>query len=446
MNLKSRLKPFTALAVTALAASTLAAGCSSDNPLAAAQDGLCCNSFKLGADLSNVDFGLDGQVKGEFKAFAQAGLDLSAVADGALVDVSTACESIARDVGASAEDINEIDASTDSPAKKLTAWCNLATATVKANFSATGKFKATASVDFQAPKCQASVSAQANCEAGCSVDGKCDVSADVKCEGGKLPTVECTGKCEATVDVPSVSCTGGCTGKCTGGCTAEAGATVDCTGTCDGTCTVDGTANGASGVKADGTCEGKCSGTCTASANAAVTCEGTCGGSCEGTCEAKGGSAKFECNGKCDVTAGTPPKCEGSAELDCDVDVDCKANCSASVSAKAECTPPRVAVVLSASADLDVEAQANLKVAVASLEANLPKIVVVLRARGEAFAAGIAASVKAGGNLTANVGDLSGEAVFCLPPIVSAIGSASANFKASLDGATSISGAVSGMN
>jgi len=446
MNLKNRLKPFTALTICAVAVPLLISACNSDNPLGSAQDGLCCKNFQVGADLSGQEFGLKGQVKGEFVALAQAAADLGAVATGALTDVSIACESIARDVGADDAKITQVEGMTGDPQAKTKAWCDLATASIKANFSASGKFKATIGIDYQAPKCSASVSAQANCEAGCSVDGKCEASAELKCEGGKLPTVECTGKCEASVDVPSVSCTGSCSGECSGSCSASADAPqIDCEGTCEGSCTADGTASSGSGVQADGTCKGKCDGTCTAKpGSAAAECKGTCGGSCKGTCEATGGGAKFECNGKCSATAGTPPKCEGSAELDCDVKAECKANCSASVKAKAECTPPAVAVVLDAKGNIDADAKAQLNVAIASLETNLPQLLVVIKARGASFTAGIKASLDAGVSLSGNLGSLSGEAVFCVPPIVTALTSATGNFKSALDGSLSVAGAVGG--
>jgi len=444
MNLKSRLKPFTALAMCAVAVPLLISACNSDNPLSKAQDGLCCNNFAVGADMSGQDFGLKGEVKGQFVALAQAAADLGAVATGALTDVSIACESIARDVGAKDADITKVDNMTGDPRAKTSAWCKLAADTVQASFSASGKFKATIGIDFQPPKCSASVSAQANCEASCSVDGKCDASAMVTCEGGKLPTVECTGKCAATVDVPEVSCTGSCSAECTGGCTASADAPqIDCEGKCEGTCTADGTAASGSGVQADGTCKGKCEGTCTAKpGSASAKCEGTCSGTCKGTCQATSGSAKFECNGKCDVTAGTPPKCEGSAELDCDVSAECKSNCSASVKAKAECTPPSVAVVLDAKGNIDADAKAQLNVAIASLETNLPQLLVVFKARGASFTSGIKASYDAGVALSGNLGSLSGEAVFCVPPIVTALTNATGDFKAAFDGSLAVTGAV----
>jgi hypothetical protein len=74
--------------------------------------------------------------------------------------------------------------------------------------------------------------------------------------------------------------------------------------------------------------------------------------------------------------------------------------------------------------------QAEIDTDIASLKANLPNLLVVLKARGEAFTAGIEGSVKAGVNIGGNVGSLSGEAVFCLPPIVAAIGDASDKFAA----------------
>ena len=440
MKSKSRLKPFAALALCAVTVPLLASACNSDNPLGSATDGLCCKQFVVGADLSGADFKLTGQLDGKFHAFAQAGSDLGALASASLTDVSVACESIARDVGASADDIATADATTGDATAKLKAWCDLAVATIKANFSASGKFKAKASLAFQAPTCKASVSAQANCEAKCTVDGKCDASAMVTCEGGKPPIVDCKGDCKATVDVPAVSCSGSCSAKCTGGCTATADTpTIDCEGKCDGSCTVDGTAASGSGVQADGTCKGKCDGTCTASGGGVMAkCDGTCTGTCQGTCSATSGGAKFECNGSCTVDAGSPPRCEGSAKLDCNVDADCEGSCSASVKAKAECTPPQVSVALSADANLDADARAQLNVALASLETNLPQLLVVVQARGASFTAGLEGAVSAGTSLTTSIGSFSGEAALCVPVIVSAVGSASSNFAATLKAAASV--------
>ncbi|HYP89769.1 MAG TPA: hypothetical protein VEQ59_16490, partial [Polyangiaceae bacterium] len=399
---------------------------------------LCCNSFQVGADMSGADFGLDGDLKGQFKAFAQASSDLSVVANGALTDVAVACENIARDLGAKEADVQA--AAAKSGADQVKALCALATAQIKAKFGASGELKATLAVDFQPPVCTASIDAQASCQGSCSVDAKCDADvAPPKCTGGKL-TVECSGKCEASGGV-DVSCTGTCGGSCSGSCTAEAGATIDCEGTCEGSCTVDGKAGSASGVQADGTCKGKCDGKCTMAADAKVECKGTCEGKCDAACEAKAG-VKFTCDGKCTGTA-EAPKCEGGkAEVDCDVDADCKANCSASASAKADCKPPALAVTATVSGTASVDAQAQIDAAVASLKANLPNLIVVVKARGAAFKSGIEASVSAGGKITANAGDLSGEAVFCALPIANAIGKASTDFAAALSASVDVTASV----
>src|ERR1700759_3279332 len=156
MMLKNRLKPLSALAFTAFTIPMLAVCCGSDNPLSKAQEGLCCSKFVVGADLTGVNFGLSGQAEGQFEALAQASSNLSAVASASLTDVATACEAIARDVGASPDDINTADATSGDQTAKTKAWCDLATATIKANFSAKGMFGVTLGVDFQPPVCTAS--------------------------------------------------------------------------------------------------------------------------------------------------------------------------------------------------------------------------------------------------------------------------------------------------
>ncbi|MDF3065208.1 MAG: keratin associated protein [Polyangiaceae bacterium] len=433
-----RFQPLSALALTGLAVATLTTGCGEDNPLSKAQDGLCCSEFVVGADLRGVDFELDGEIKGQYSALAQASADLAAVASGALTDVGIACENIARDLGAKKADTDAAAAKTG--ADRVTALCNLATTQIDATFGASAEVKGTLSVDFQPPVCTASIDAQASCEGGCTVEAECDAMATPpKCTGGKL-TVECSGSCEAEGGV-DVSCTGTCMGECSGSCTAEAGATVDCDGTCEGTCTVDGTANSGSGVQADGTCQGKCEGKCTAKAGAKVDCSGTCEGSCSATCEAKAG-VKFTCDGKCEGDF-EAPKCEGGkAELSCKADADCKANCSASASAKAECQPPSLNVAYDVTGNASADAQVKIEAGLASLRANLPNLIVVLKARGAAFTAGIEGTVNASGKIAGNAGDLSVKATACLIPIGAAVAEAAGNFKASLDASVKVAAAA----
>jgi hypothetical protein len=434
-----RFKPLTALAITGMTVSLLTTACGEDNPLSDAAGALCCESFSVGADMSDAEFGLEGDIQGQFRAFAQAASDLSVVANGAMIDVSVACEAIARDLGASDEDVDAELAK--APEDSVTGLCALATAQIEAKFGASGELNATLAVDFQPPVCTASVEAAASCQGGCSADAECDLEANPPtCDGGKL-TVECSGTCMGSADA-AVSCTGTCSGSCEGSCTAEAGATVACEGTCEGECTAAGNAN-QSGVQADGTCMGNCSGKCTAKAGVMVECMGTCEGKCDAACEAKA-DVKFTCDGEC-MGEFEAPKCEGGElKVDCNVDAECKANCEASASAKAECHPPSIAIVATGSGTANVDAAVQIEAAIASLKANLPALLVVFEARGEAFAAGIKASLDAGKEIALDVGDLSGEAAFCAPAIVGAITDASANFAASFEASGEVVLAVTG--
>jgi hypothetical protein len=433
-----RFQPLTALAFTGLFVVAAASGCSE---VADAQSSLCCSEFVVGADLSGVDFELEGDVKGKFVTLAQASADLSAVASGALTDVSIACENIARDLGAAKADTDAAAAKTG--ADGVTAWCNLATAQIDATFGASATVKGELTVDFQPPACTASISAQASCEGSCSADASCTAMAEPPtCTGGKL-VVECSGSCDVSAEAPEISCSGGCTGECSGSCTAEAGATVACEGTCEGTCTADAAGGtGMNGIQADGSCKGKCDGKCTASAGAKVMCEGKCEGTCNAKCEAQPGAVKMKCDGKCDGEF-EAPKCEGGkAEVKCNASAECKANCSASASAKAECVPPSLNIEFAATGAVDAEAQVKIDAGIASLKANLPNLLVVLKARGSAFADGLEATADATISLKGDAGDLSTKAVACLVPMGAAAVEAAANFKASLDASVKVAGAA----
>jgi len=432
-----RFQPLTALAVAGFAIASLTTGC---NKIADAQKGLCCSEFQVGADLSGVDFELDGTIKGQYSALAQASADLGAVASGAITDVSIACENIARDMGAAKKDTDAAAAKTGSA--KVTAMCALASAQIDATFGAKASVKGTLTVDFQPPVCTASLDAQANCEGGCTVDASCDAMATPpKCTGGKL-TVECSGSCEGTAKAPTISCTGTCSGKCEGSCKAEGGVKVACDGKCDGTCTADAAGGTGKGIQADGSCQGQCDGKCTAKAGVMAECKGTCEGTCDAKCEASPGGVKFTCDGTCtgDFEA---PKCEGGkAELSCKADADCKASCSASASAKAECKPPSLNIAYAVTGTADVEAQAKIDAGIASLKANLPNLLVVLKARGKAFTDGISATVTASGNIAGSAGNLSTKATACLIPIGAAVESAAADFKASFDASVKVAGSA----
>jgi len=435
MNLKNRLKPFTAVAFSALALSTVIAGCSD---LKDAQDAACCKEFEAGADMTNVDFGVDASIKGSFSAFASAASDLSAVGTGSISDITTACQNIALDLGADASD-PKVAGKTGTAA--LTAWCDLAKAQISANFGANGSLATSISANFEPPRCSASLTATANCQASCSADAKCDIKANPpKCTGGTL-SVECSGGCTAEGNA-ELSCTGSCSGSCSGSCKASGGATVDCKGKCDGTCSAGAMGDTmGSGIQADGSCEGQCDGTCTLAADAPkIECKGTCDGKCDAKCSGTA-EVKAKCDGHCDADY-TPLKCEGGKlEGGCQVDASCQGSCNASASAKAECTPPSVSVTAKAKANLSANAQAQLDAAIASLEVNLPNILVVFKARGENFTASLKAAVDAGVSLTGS-GKLGAKGAVCGVLIASTIGTASENFAASLSAAGSVAGSV----
>lgn len=421
----------------ALALPLLTNGCG-DDPLAAA----CCTDFKVGADLSGADFGVDAEIAGKFKVFAQAAGDLSGVAQASLDDVLGACRSMAIDAGATKEEQAAEEAK--SPREAVKGWCTLAIAKINATFSAQGSASAALTINVAAPKCEASFSAGAKCNANCSANVECqgDVSAKPPtCEGGKLE-VSCEGSCEASAEAPSIACEGECGGTCEGSCSAEAGASVDCEGKCEGTCEAGGSAGG-TGVQANGECNGTCKGTCTMKADAKVKCTGTCKGSCNATCKARPGQASVKCDGKCSGKA-EPLSCKGGemkANVECQADAKCEANCNASVQAKAECTPPKVEVSLKASAQGSANAQVNA--VVESLKVNLPKIFLTFEARGKAFADMV---VNVSGSATAifDPGKLGVKGTACAAAIVGvlveAAGNASASFEASGSVAASLTG------
>ncbi|MEO7037754.1 MAG: hypothetical protein ABI335_28350 [Polyangiaceae bacterium] len=438
MILKNRLKSFTALAVTALAVSSLGAGCSAVKD---AQGALCCSDFKIGTDMTNTKFDVDASIQGSFSAFANASSDLSAVATGSIADVTTACQNIALDLGADPTDAS-VDGKTGTDALK--GWCDLAKASIGADFGAKGSLAGSVSVDFEPPKCTASIKATADCQASCSADASCDIKATPPtCKGGTL-TVECSGSCTASGSA-DVACTGSCTGGCSGSCTASGGVKVDCKGKCDGTCSAGATGGATAkgtGIQADGSCNGQCDGTCTLDADAPkINCTGVCDGHCDAACTATA-NVNVKCDGSCDSDY-TPLKCEGGTlEGGCKVDASCQGSCNASASAKAECTPPSVAVVAKANADLDANGQLQLQTAIASLEANLPQILVVFKARGQAFVDSFSAAVSAGADITGS-SKLNANGIVCGALIVDTLGTASANFGSALDAAGTVAGAVS---
>ncbi|MBX3219917.1 MAG: hypothetical protein KF795_05310 [Labilithrix sp.] len=421
-------KRFHGAALMAAVTLTAVVGCGED-PLASA----CCTEFKVGADLSGVDFGVDASIKGQFNAFAQASADLSGAASGALDGVTGACKGMAQVGGANATADEPAD-----PGARVKFWCDLAVAKIQASFQAQGGASAALNIQVTPAECKASFKAEANCQASCQVDASCDASAKPPtCEGGKLE-VSCEGGCEGEANA-SIACEGGCTGTCEGSCTAEGGVAVDCEGKCEGTCTAKAGASDG-GAQADGSCKGECNGTCTASATAPkVECKGTCKGSCSAKCEAKAG-ATVKCDGKCSGKA-EPLSCKGGElKAQCEVNAECGGNCSASASAKAECTPPKLDIAFSASAQGSASGEAALMVE--AIRLYLPEILLVFQARGKAFV-DLTGKVVASGSATLDPGKLGLKGAACLGAIVPVVVQAGANVTAAFEASGKVAGQFS---
>ncbi|MBX3192756.1 MAG: hypothetical protein KF819_37580 [Labilithrix sp.] len=393
-----------------------------ENPLSV----VCCTQFKVGADLSAVDFGLRGEARGEFLAFAQASSDLAATASNAMLDVQAACRDIAVELGAPEADVT---AASDRPDRERTAeLCRLAVGQIQARVTARARLE----VLFQPPVCEVSVQAQARCAAACRADGRCDVRVNPPvCRGGKLEIV-CRGECSADVGA-SVYCEGSCTGACQGECVAQGG--VRCNGRCDGTCTAEGSATGQA-FDAQGNCVGTCQGACAATPPG-VRCQGSCKGQCDAACRAEA-SGSVTCDGRCSGEY-EPLRCRGGTlEGGCDVQASCKANCQASATARASCRPPAVLVRAGVAVDPDVAR------AIQVLEAKLPPLIVVLQARGQAFVNLVTELAQSGGGAlsAALQGNLSATAAACLIPIGATIGDAAANARVSVEGSAAVLGSV----
>ena len=390
----NKLTKVTALGILAAAALLPTGGC---DKVKDAQGAVCCSAeeFQVGGTVSaDIGGGAEGQIA------AQAVADFAGIAAAAVSDITGACRSIAQDLDTDKAVQDAAEAKTGRD--KMKAWCDAAV-------TAVGTFKAqaggTLTVTVDPPKCEASISAKANCQAKCSGSASCDLKANPPtCTGGSLE-VACKGECTAKAGA-TLSCEGSCTGECTGSCVAEGG--VECKGKCDGTCEASGTGTG-TGIQANGTCDGVCKGTCEATAPKA-SCSGSCKGQCSASCTGTA-TASVKCDGECKADY-EPLKCTGG-ELKggCQVEAKCDANCDASVQAKAECHPPKVVVKFSGAAD----AQAAGKLQ-ATFQANLG-VIFALKARLEGMG-------KIGATISANVSAFGEIKPPCLLAMIFAIGEA----------------------
>ena len=363
------------------------AGCDGSNPL----DALCCSDFKVGADLTGVNWGLEGDANVQFSAGIQAIADFSGSASAMVTDVGSACQALAIDLGA-----EEGAVTATEPAERTRQWCAAAVAQINANVMG----QAELTISFQPPVCSFSVSAQASCEAKCTADVMCQAdlgNIEARCEPGML-----SGKCSAE-----------CTGSCEGSANLAVSCNAQCQGTCEGMC--DGNPSGGS---CDGVCDGKCRGTCEATGDASVTCEGDCTGEC---------SVDFKAP-KCKAEL-TPPSasCQGSAE--------CNGSCEASASAKAECKEPSIEITAQGNVSAEVE------LAIAALKLHLPKLILVAEVRGQLLLDNAQVVAGFSGNLAAGA-SADATAALCLIPAGAAIVDAVANIDASVTATLAVTGSL----
>jgi hypothetical protein len=233
--------------------------------------------------------------------------------------------------------------------------------------------------------CHPDFTAEANCEAGCSAQQKCDPgTVETRCDPAQL-RVSCQGSCAAQAFCEGrIDAEADCEGRCE----------AECTGSCSGTCTDEHGHR----TDADQNCHGKCSDHCSGKCNGRCKIEASAGVACGANVECKGGCSGTFTNPTCE-TEFTPPKCT--------LDESCFEGCRANVVAKAVCDPPTVKLLA------DVSAGADVAKLVATVEKNLPPLVQTAEAQAP-IASSILQNVSASGDAVLKAsGNLDGKSIAC---------------------------------
>lgn len=220
------------------------------------------------------------------------------------------------------------------------------------------------------------------------------------CQFNAQAKASCEGACSAQVDPGSIvaSCepaklSGYCQGRCIGQC--------------------------------DGTCNGQCNGTCSA-VDAQGRCAGTCQGQCDGQCQAT-------CHTTCQGTW-QAPKCEGQVTPP-SADAECNASCQAHAEMQGGCTPVEVLVLPTG----NVAAAMQL---VATLQANLPRLLYAEIALAKRLAGSIQVVGQVGAQLPKIAGNAGARALACIGAAAEATASASVRINVSVQASASVSGKV----
>lgn len=262
------------------------------------------------------------------------------------------------------------------------------------------------SIDYQPPKCEASVEASFAAAAECDVDvepgtasfqcyGSCEAEAGVEVDCGASAQLVCTGT------APNLECSGTCTGECA----VDLSVAGSCEGTCKGSCSAFGDTQGF-----EGRCDGMCTGECVLELEAGASCEGRCEGTCEYTPPEAQCDATAEA--KCEAMGNASIECEAGCEGEFDppqVSAECEATVEAKASASVSCTPPALAINYTFAAGVagDVEAEAEFKAWLQGFRGHLSAMAALrVEAQGVFEASGVL--VDAGADAVTNlVGSLS---------------------------------------
>jgi len=434
------LRPFRVFpSILMLASAGAVTNCALQQDLQAAASG--CDEFSAGGDaVANLD--LDVNVK----AFAQASSELKVVTDGIRMDVKQACVNIAKDLGETDRWSDKDDDASISNSQK-TGACDVVAGRIDAIMTAGAAAGANFALAISGGECSVDVGVQANCEADCKTDVKCtEATIETRCAPAELTgqcDVECKGEatCQGQVNALA-NCMGKCESECQGECKGELRGTVEggCAGSCEGKC--DGVATPKGGIT---TCTGTCEGKCTMPSPGAK-CRGKCASSCNGTCKGEcklEASARVQCGAGVDCKGGctaayAAPKCE--TELTppvCMGDTSCQTSCSAQASANARCTEPSVTLICNIDATGDI---AKLK---ATLEANLPKILLAAKTKGQLAMRALQKVSATGQVVVQSASSLGGKAIACAGTAASASAKAAASVNVSVNASASVSGSAS---
>jgi len=359
-----------------------------------------CTDFRVGADLSQTDFGAPPALAPSYLSLAQATSDISLVAAQLLTDVSAACGELAVDLGGDPSD-PRLRGKLDADRTKV--LCQIAAdriGAMKARLDA-----AKVGVRVVETHCSVDTSFQVDCESKCQASPACvEPSANDRCPAENREGVcagDCTGVCRGTEEAP-VTCQG------------------SCEGTCEGTCEDDAACDG-SGCTCAGTCTGSCSGACTPTPGTARACAGQCRGGCSVPVE--------------DASCAGPlvaPTCTG--------DADCQHGCEASAAARADCRDGALSIVVKEPSKRDAE----LSRVIQSFERNLPVLFLAARGRAKALSEQSSTLTDAAGHLLAHGDQLGQKAAACGLLIGKTGDQASTNLTAALDGSKKVATAISG--